>query len=222
MKFTKIIAAVFAAALTAVCSAAFTAFAASAQASEKDPVYADSLVPGQYEIQVTSSSSMFRIVKCELTVSGSDMTAEMTLSGKGYEKLFPGTAEQAENADEARFCFFHEDAEGKYAYTFPVGALDQQTDCAAYSFKKQRWYERTLIFESDSLPDEAFVPAEQETTDGVPEAIDARKEQFGTDRLTEALNSGKAETPQDATFTGFLTAQRSQDVLCRLFTRGRV
>ena len=94
------------------------------------------------------------------------MTAEMTLSGKGYEKLFPGTAEQAENADEARFCFFHEDAEGKYAYTFPVGALDQETDCAAYSFKKQRWYDRTLIFESDSLPDEAFVPAEQETTDG--------------------------------------------------------
>ena len=34
-------------------------------------------------------------------------------------------------------------------------------------------------------------------TDGVPEAIDARKEQFGTDRLTEALNSGKAETPQE-------------------------
>ena len=120
------------------------------------PVYAESLNAGRYKIQVTSSSSMFRIVECELVVSGSDMTAEMTLSGKGYEKLYMGTSQQAEAAAPADFILFRENADGKYTYTVPVEALDKEIDCAAFSIRKQRWYDRTLVFESGSLPPEVF------------------------------------------------------------------
>ena len=160
IKKVKKVASLIIAATVILCFSCFTAFASSEKTTEKTPVYAESLVSGKYEIEVTSSSSMFRIVSCELVVSGSEMTAEMTLSGKGYEKLFMGTSEQAEAADQSKYYFFHETADGKYAYTVPVEALDKDIDCAAYSFKKQRWYDRILVFESESLPDTAFSASE--------------------------------------------------------------
>ena len=38
----------------------------------------------------------------------------------------------------------------------PVEALDTGLDCAAFSKKKEMWYDRTLVFRADSLPQEAF------------------------------------------------------------------
>ena len=69
-------------------------------------VYADRLNEGTYSIEVESSSSMFRIVDCKLTVSEGKMTAVMTLSGKGYEKIFPGTISEAEAADDDSCSYF--------------------------------------------------------------------------------------------------------------------
>lgn len=155
----KLVISVCAVCLSIVCPLC-TAFAAQDNETSA-PVYAESLQNGVYPIDVTSSASMFKVVACKLTVSGSDMTAEMTLSGKGYEKLFSGTGEQAAAAGEEAYYFFHETDEGKYAYTFPVPALNQPVECAAYSSKKQRWYDRTLVFEAASLPEEAFRKAEQ-------------------------------------------------------------
>ncbi len=139
---------------------AFVAFAEDEKEEAMEPVYAESLVNGTYDINVQSSASMFKIVACELTVSDSDMIAVMTLSGKGYEKLYMGTGEQALTADETDYIFFQENDEGKYTYTVPVEALNMSVDCAAFSFKKQQWYDRTLIFEADSLPEGAFVKEE--------------------------------------------------------------
>ena len=45
------------------------------------PVYGDQLIDGTYEIQVRSSSSMFNIMACELTVEDGEMTAVITLGG---------------------------------------------------------------------------------------------------------------------------------------------
>ena len=81
----------------------------------------------------------------------------MTLSGTGYEKLFMGTSEEAMAAPDTECIYFAEDAAGKYTYTVPIEALDQDTDCAAWSIRKQKWYNRVLVFESDGLPEEAFV-----------------------------------------------------------------
>lgn len=122
------------------------------------PVTGALLNPGEYRgIEVDSSSSMFKIVDCVLTVAeDGSMSAVLTLSGKGYAKLFMGTGEKALKAEETQFIPFVENADGKYTYTVPVEALDQPIDCAAFSIRKESWYDRTIQFSSDSLPVEAF------------------------------------------------------------------
>ena len=59
-----------------------------------------------------------------------------------------GTGDEAAAASEADFIPYVENAEGKYTYDVPVEALDEDTACAAWSIKKERWYDRTLVFES--------------------------------------------------------------------------
>ncbi len=133
------------------------AFGLSAQAAtEQNPIYPSDLNDGTYSISVKSSSSMFRIIDCQLKVSDGKMTAVMTLSGQGYGKLYMGTGEAAEKASESDFIPFVVNDEGKYTYEVPITALDQDTDCAAFSIRKQKWYDRVLVFESAELPDSAF------------------------------------------------------------------
>ena len=128
----------------------------SAKAEENSYIYVENLNEGVYNIDVKSSSSMFKIVNCDLNVSDGEMTAVMTLSGTGYEKLFMGTGEDAINVSDEEYIYFVEDSEGKYTYTVPVKALDMDIDCAAWSIRKQTWYDRVLVFKSDTLPEEAF------------------------------------------------------------------
>ncbi len=47
------------------------------------PVYGESLKDGVYDVAVDSSSSMFKIASCELTVSGGEMTAVLHMGGTG-------------------------------------------------------------------------------------------------------------------------------------------
>src|SRR5690606_14708864 len=64
------------------------------------PVYGNQLQDGSYPIKVSSSSSMFRVIDAQLTVAQGAMTAVLTLSGDGYEKLFLGTGQDAQTATE--------------------------------------------------------------------------------------------------------------------------
>lgn len=113
------------------------------------------LADGTYSIAVESNSSMFWVEKAQLTVADGEMTAVITLGGTGYGKLYMGTGEQAAVADEADYIPYVEDAEGAYTYTIPVTALDQPIDCAAFSIKKEEWYDRQLTFLSSSVSDAA-------------------------------------------------------------------
>lgn len=117
----------------------------------------ESQIPdGTYAIEVSSSSSMFRIVDAQLKVEAGAMSAVLTLSGTGYEKLFMGTGEEALSASEDDFIHFVEDDQGAYTYEVPVEALDTETDVAAFSIRKQTWYDRVLIFQTpDELSDTA-------------------------------------------------------------------
>ncbi len=135
---------------------AVIAGAEKSEAAQDNYIYGSELNDGVYNISVKSSSSMFRIINCDLNVSDGEMTAELTLSGKGYEKLFMGTGDEALKSDDESFIHFTENSEGKYIYTVPVEALDKEIDCAAWSIKKQKWYDRVLVFESDGLPEDAF------------------------------------------------------------------
>ena len=116
----------------------------------------DQLNEGTYEIAVDSSSSMFPIEQCELTVKDGGMEAVLTMGGTGYLFVYPGSAEEAAAADEADYIPYVENEDGAQTYTLPVEALDQGVPCAAFSKKKEKWYDRTLVFRADSLPDDAF------------------------------------------------------------------
>ena len=120
------------------------------------PLTAADLHDGDYDITVTSSSRMFNVKKAVLHVADGSMTCTMTLGGTGYGKLFMGTGDEAASAAEDQFIPFVENAEGAYEYTVPVQALDEETDCAAWSIRKESWYDRTLVFESADLPSSAY------------------------------------------------------------------
>lgn len=122
----------------------------------KDPVYGCMLKDGNYQVEMESSSSMFRIVDAVLQVSEGDMSVVMTLSGVGYLKLFLGSGEEAAAVSEEQCIPYVEDEEGAYTYTVPVKALNAEFDCAAYSRRKERWYDRKLSVASSSLPGDAF------------------------------------------------------------------
>lgn len=131
------------------------------------PVLASELRDGVYQIQVDSSSSMFRIEACELTVKDGSMTADMKMGGTGYLKLYMGTGEEAAKAPEEKMIPFEEAADGSHHFTVPVEALDKELDCAAFSKKKEKWYDRVLVFRADSLPADALTDAAQVTAESL-------------------------------------------------------
>ena len=128
------------------------------------PVYGTDVADGTYEIEVESSSSMFRIVKAELTVKDGEMTAVLTLGGKGYLRLYMGTGEQALAADADVYAEYQEDADGAYTYEVPVEALNKELECTGFSKRKEKWYDHQICFDAATLPEGAvLIPLEAET-----------------------------------------------------------
>lgn len=121
-----------------------------------EAVYAESIKDGIYSITVDSSSSMFNITACELKVESGKMTAVITMGGTGYAYIFMGTSDEAENAAEDEYIGYSEDDTGKHSFTVPVEALNKEISCAAFSKKKEQWYDRLLVFRADSLPVDAY------------------------------------------------------------------
>lgn len=132
-----------------------------------EPVYASRLQDGSYEIRVDSSSSMFPIAACRLTVRDGAMSARMTMGGTGYSRLYMGTAAQAAAASQEGWISPEEDGDGAVIFEVPVEALDQEVACSAFSRRKEKWYDRTLVFRSDSLPAEAFQEGELVTAESL-------------------------------------------------------
>lgn len=100
------------------------------------PITGDQVKDGEYDVEVKSSSSMFKTTDCRLTVKDGEMTAVLTMSGTGYSQLFMGTGEEAVKADESAY-IQAVDADGKCTFEIPVKALDEAIDCAAFSKKKR-------------------------------------------------------------------------------------
>ncbi len=169
------------------------------------PIYAADVENGVYSVIVDSSSSMFKITDCTLAVSDDSMSAVMTMSGTGYLYLYMGTGEEAVSADESEYISYEETPDGAYTFTVPVEALDKGIDCAAYSKRKEQWYDRTLLFRADSLPQEALKnstftnPSDLNLADGTYKA-----------EVTLEGGSGKASVESPARITvkdGQVTAE---------------
>lgn len=121
-----------------------------------EPIPADDVKDGVYEVEVDSSSPMFSVESCQLTVKDGEMTALMTMGGTGYLYLYMGTGAEAAEAEEEAYIPYQETDEGVYTFEVPVEALDQGISCAAFSKRKEKWYDRQILFRADSLPLEAF------------------------------------------------------------------
>ena len=119
------------------------------------PVTPDMLNDGVYQVAVESSSAMFKIVGCDLTVKDGQMTALLHMKSDAYTYMYPGTAQDASQAPYEDLQMLQELDDG-YAFVLPVDALDAGYTCAAFSARKQAWYPRTLLFRADSLPLEAW------------------------------------------------------------------
>jgi sirohydrochlorin cobaltochelatase len=112
-----------------------------------------------YSIKAGANSAMFKIVDCRLTVEDDRMTAVMTLSGTGYGKVFMGTVQGLIENDAVDFTLAND---GKHSFSVPVSALDKNLDCAALGVKSGTWYDHVVVFESDNIPDDAFLPCQIE------------------------------------------------------------
>ena len=158
-----------------------------------EPIPGDQVKDGVYDITVDSSSRMFHITKCDLTVKDGSMTAVMTMGGTGYLYVFMGTGEQAVQADESEYIGFEQTGSGEHTFTVPVEALDKGISCAAFSRNKKKWYDRTLLFRADSLPTDAL-SGEIRTT---PESLQLQDGTY-TVEVTLTGGSGRATVSSPA------------------------
>ena len=122
-----------------------------------EPVSADALKDGVYEVRVDSSSSMFRITECELTVQDGAMSAVMTMSGTGYLKLYMGTGAEAEQASEADFIPFVENADGEHTSGYRWKRWTRKLTAAPSAGKRKHgmtvcWYFVLAPFRQRLLP----------------------------------------------------------------------
>lgn len=160
------------------------------------------LQEGVYEIpekDIESSSSMFRIVKCVLTVKDGEMTADLTLSGKGYGYLYMGTGEEAIQAGQESYIGYQEAEDGSYVYTVSLEALGKELNCAAYSKKREKWYDRTLIFRGDGLPKEAYV--EESKYEEVQAALPKKSSKKVLTVPAKSAEKTDSSKPEDGEYT---------------------
>lgn len=101
------------------------------------PITGDKVKDGTYDVTVDSSSNMFNVTACELTVKNGEMTAKMHMGGTGYLYVYMGTGEEAAAAEEADYIPFTEEADGTHSFTVPVKALDEGIDCAAFARRRR-------------------------------------------------------------------------------------
>ena len=153
------------------------------------PVYPDAILDGTYEIEVQSSSSFFKIEKVLLTVADGEMSATLYMYSYSYSLVYPGTAEEAAAASEEDY-IAAERIDYYDTFTIPVQALDQSIDLAAFSKKKEKWYDRKLVFLASSLPSEALAFSLPDYN-LIDEALEAYEELY-PERFTEALEDTSA------------------------------
>lgn len=125
--------------------------------------FSDAAAPG-----VTCTGTMFRVVAATL-YSDKDgvMTATITLSGTGRDKLYFGTAEAAEadTANQMTYSSVVKDSNGKEQYVFgpfAVAKLDKVINVAAHS-NKSGWQDKTITFNSSKLLAAATDPVDNST-----------------------------------------------------------
>ena len=154
------------------------------------PIRGSDVNDGTYDIDVDVSSQFFRIDSCKLTVNDGKMTAAIQLVTFSYSLIYNGTGKEAAKADASDYIEITEDKEGYASFTIPVDALDTQISIASFSTRKNKWYDRTILFDATSLPASSLhvtLPDFDAIEDGL-KAIG-----YDTDKLDAASDLAKAK-----------------------------
>ena len=114
---------------------------------------------GVYTTTISTGAEMFRVVATILTVKNGKMSAEITLSGTGYDYLYMGTAAEAAGNENQWIGFkdkeksYIEDGEEKTgrSYIIPISTLDTPLAMASHSVKRDKWYDRSITVSSNNL-----------------------------------------------------------------------
>lgn len=159
-------------------------------------IYGSALNDGSYNINVDSSSSMFKILSCKLNVSNGEMMAVLNMSSTSYLYLYMGTGKEAISDIEENYILLEENSDGTNTFTIPVEALDFGVECSAFSKNKQKWYDRTLCFRADSLPESAFKNIDKVT----PESLNLEDGEYTIEVNLEG-GSGRASVSSPTKIT---------------------
>ena len=137
-----------------------------------EPVGADKLNEGGYDISVLSGSEQFRIKSSKLMVVGNALQLVIDVEGTAYSKMVLGKAADAASASAV-------DGEpndnGGVTFRIPVKSLNEVIECAAYADEYGKWFDRTLLAKADSLDASAIKPAEVPDDTGKDDKQDDKK-----------------------------------------------
>ena len=114
---------------------------------------------GVYTTTTSTGAEMFRVVETILTVKNGKMSAEITLSGTGYDYLYMGTAAEAAGnqsqwigfKDEEKSYIENGEEKTGRSYIIPISTLDTPIAMASHSVKRDRWYDRSITVSSKDL-----------------------------------------------------------------------
>ena len=120
------------------------------------PIYGKDLKDGTYDISVDSTSPFFKVRKGSITVENGEITASITIGSTSYLYVYPGTKPEAAKADRSEW-ISPKISDGRTTFTFKIEALDKEVDCAAFSKAREKWYDRKLVFDASSLPEDALL-----------------------------------------------------------------
>lgn len=163
------------------------------------PVYGRDIKDGTYSIEGESSSSFFKIDTSELTVSDGKLTVSMNVPSSSYKFVYMGTAEEAAAAPLEDY-IEPKNWAGVSTYEIPIDALNKGIPCAAFSKRKKKWYDRTILFDASSLPEDALL-IELPDYDKISEAIALYDQMYGTDDEEAAADGTAAAGTQSESAT---------------------
>ena len=114
---------------------------------------------GVYTTTAETGTTMFRVVEIILTVKNGKMSAEITLSGTGYDYLYMGTAAEAAGnesqwigcKDEQKSYIENGEEKTGRSYIIPISTLDTPLAMASHSVKRDKWYDRSITVSSNNL-----------------------------------------------------------------------
>ena len=108
------------------------------------------IADGNYQVNAEAGGKMIRVTNCVMTVKNGQMTAAVTLSGRGYNRIYLGDVNDAPN-DESNWILPDSLLAEQYTFQIPVEKLDEVMTIAVHTTKSNKWDTRTLTFHSEGM-----------------------------------------------------------------------